>query len=232
MAQQTHRPLIESLTATAATQDVASFNTSTRFGTDAMPVTPAVAMSSTRGESPISLATILQGLPSLPRVEALQYEIAQLRVGEMWAGTRAVRAKVWELRARVFGDGADSTTPGAGGTLGGSRLRRRASRIKEGGRQGAVQWTLDGEGRVVDGRGRTVEEAREERCAGTDTDGEWEWTETESEGGDAGEEDEAGEGEEGRWVMPMWLLRVLTSWGARLGFLRGMDPIPANMKLT
>ena len=87
---------------------------------------------------------------------------------------------------------------------------------------------LDGSKRLVDSQGRTEEEAEEERRAAYfDTDSEsiydGERTETDSDGGrDVPEIDEGvGEGEgERQWVMPMWLLRMFTSWGSQLGFLR------------
>jgi len=173
---------------------------------------------------PVSLAAILQMVPTLPPVAALRYETAQLRVREMWAGTRTLRTKVWELRAKVFGDGTTGT--GASGS-GAGGLRRRPSRLR-GNQRRIEQWMLDGSKRLVDSQGRTEEEAEEERRAAYfDTDSEsiydGERTETDSDGGrDVPEIDEGvGEGEgERQWVMPMWLLRMFTSWGSQLGFLR------------
>ncbi|KAI6047166.1 hypothetical protein EDC04DRAFT_593027 [Pisolithus marmoratus] len=169
-------------------------------------------------------------LPSLPPVAALQYETAQLRVGEMWASTRALRAKVWELRAKVFGDGTTTSANAAVGASGSSRLRRRSSKIRDRDRR-FIQWTLDGNKRLVDVSGRTEQEVEEDRrAAGSDTDTEsfyeGERTDTESEGGHEGVSGRAEEEEEEerQWVMPMWLLRMLTSWGSRLGFLRRGGP--------
>lgn len=216
-AYKIHEPIMKTLTRTAIAQDALSSQS----------VYTPIESASTVG-SPSSLASILQMLPSLPPVAALQYETAQLRVGEMWAGTRALRAKVWELRAKVFGDGVVTSTNTSVGADGSTRLRRRPSRIRERDRR-LVQWTLDGNKRLVDANGRTEQEAEEDRrAAGSDTDAEsfyeGERTETESEGGHEGVSGRAEEEEERQWVMPMWLLRMLTSWGSRLGFLRRGGP--------
>lgn len=218
-AYEIHEPIMKTLTRTTIAQDALSSQN----------VYTPIESASTVGP-PSSLASILQMLPSLPPVAALQYETAQLRVGEMWAGTRALRAKVWELRAKVFGDGLAASTNTSVGVGGSTRLRRRSSRIRERDRR-LVQWTLDGNKRLVDANGRTEQEAEEDRrAAGSDTDAEsfyeGERTETESEGGHEGVSDRAEEEEEEerQWVMPMWLLRMLTSWGSRLGFLRRGGP--------
>ncbi|KAI6164879.1 hypothetical protein EDD17DRAFT_1473857 [Pisolithus thermaeus] len=186
-ACELHNPIIKTLTRTVVAQD---------------------APSSQNVYTPLESASTM--LPSLPPVAALQYETAQLRVGEMWAGTRALRAKVWELRAKVFGDGLTTSANTSVGASGSSRLRRRSSRIRERDRR-LVQWTLDGNKRLVDANGRTEQEAEEDRRAAGGH---------ESVSGRAEEEDE----EERQWVMPMWLLRMLTSWGSRLGFLRRGGP--------
>ena len=160
-------------------------------------------------------------VPTPPPVAALRYETAQLRVREMWAGTRTLRAKVWELRARVFGDGTTTNT-------GTGVLRRRPSRLRGSQGRKMEQWMLDGGKRLVDAHGRTEEEAEEERrAADFETDSEsicdGERTESDSDGSrdglGIGEGDGEDEGER-QWVMPMWLLRMFTSWGSHLGFLR------------
>ncbi|KAI6105566.1 hypothetical protein F5141DRAFT_1124619 [Pisolithus sp. B1] len=218
-AYEIHDPIIKTLTRTVVAQDAPSSQS----------VYTPLESASTVGP-PSSLAAILQMIPSLPPVAALQYETAQLRVGEMWAGTRALRAKVWELRAKVFGDELTTSANTSVGASGSNRLRRRSSRIRERDRR-LVQWTLDGNKRLVDANGRTEQEAEEDRrAAGSDTDAEsfyeGERTETESEGGHEGVSGRAEEEEEEerQWVMPMWLLRMLTSWGSRLGFLRRGGP--------
>jgi hypothetical protein len=95
-----------------------------------------------------------------------------------------------------------------------------AEQGKERGDEGVLlNGDSDGSERLVDAYGRTESEAEEERvvAAGGDySEGE---DETESEGDIDGGDGGAVEGE--REAMgPMWLLRVFTSWGARLGFLR------------
>ncbi|KAL4081881.1 hypothetical protein V8B97DRAFT_2031495 [Scleroderma yunnanense] len=219
MADTDHMPIVKSLTTTPSVQDAPSSHHDVSSSSILSDSSNAVLCSSPH---PISLAAILQMIPTPPPVAALQYETAQLRVGEMWAGTRALRAKVWELRARVFGDGS---TSGASGSMAGG-LRRRSSRLRGDRERKVEQWMLDGGKRLVDAQGRSEEEAEEERrAAGFDTDTESIYDgETESDGGHEGvsgpgEGDGEGEGDR-QWVMPMWLLRMFTSWGSQLGFLR------------
>ncbi|KAG6335636.1 hypothetical protein ID866_3452 [Astraeus odoratus] len=238
MAHRVHKPIIDGLLTTAVTQGASSAQLNYSTSSPTLPSTRAV----TATVEPLSLAGILQALPTLPPVAALKYETAQLRVGEIWAGTRALRTKVWQLRAQVFGDGTAASLVDGNGP---GQLRRRPSRLRDRDRR-LMQWTLDGGKRFVDTQGRTEEEAEEERCAGrfdTDTESfyDGERTETESEGGHEGvsvvgeEEDGDGEEEERQWVMPMWLLRMFTSWSSRLGFLRRGGPgaiTPAGDTIT
>jgi hypothetical protein len=73
---------------------------------------------------------------------ALAYESAQFRPADLWRLAGHSRAKVFGMRAQVFGTG---------------RRVRGAS-----GRYTHLQWTLDGAGRLVDQLGRTESEAEEE----------------------------------------------------------------------
>ena len=97
----------------------------------------------------------------------LRYESEQVLLSELWHTASASRHKVFELREKVFGmDGR------------------------------GIQWTIDGQKRVVDQLGRSESEAEEERKI----------KEEEEE-----EEEEVQEFVTG--IKPMWLLRFFTSWG-------------------
>jgi hypothetical protein len=139
---------------------------------------------------------------SRQQVAALDYEAGQFRRQELWDAAIAPRAKVLELRGKVFGSDIVS-----------SRKRRRK------------QWTLGGQELEVDVWGRTESEAEEERRAGAglgdlrvlgdETDDEISEAEEEGEHNDA-------------LMQPMWLLKFLTRWTARLGFLAGQQPSPSQ----
>lgn len=167
----------------------------------------------------------LHALPVIPPVPALQYEAAQLRVDDMWASTREVRRKVWELRSVVFGRENVLGVGGHGPSVVGKEMGPRGRRTGKGRRRWTSQWRLDGTECPVDALGRTESEAEEERTIVADgerSEGEDE-TESEREFGVEKKgtlEDGMEEGE--REAMgPMWLLRVFMSWGARLGIVRG-----------
>ena len=185
---------------------------------------PASLSSAFQTHTPPSLTPVvaaLHALPVPPPVPALQYEAAQLRVDDMWASTREVRKKVWELRSVVFGR---ENVLGVGGP-GPNEMGPRGRRTGKGRRRRTSQWRLDGTECAVDGLGRTESEAEEERAIVADgersegedeTESEWE-SGVEKKGvlGDGMEEGE-------REAMgPMWLLRVFMSWGARLGIVKG-----------
>ncbi|KAF5363541.1 hypothetical protein D9756_000366 [Leucocoprinus leucothites] len=125
----------------------------------------------------------------------LHYESAQFLISELWHTASLSRKKVFELREKVFGAGGRRLPSGVNGAHG--RFNR-------------VQWTMDGERRLVDYLGRTEEEAEEENRVNV-----------------VGlarpppppEEDEENVVEH-PGIKPMWLLRFFTSWGARWSALR------------
>ena len=124
----------------------------------------------------------------------LQYESAQFLISELWHTASLSRKKVFELREKVFGAGGRRLPPGKHGAHG---------------RYDRVQWTLNGERRLVDYLGRTEEEAEEENrvdVVGSALTQPPPLT------------DDTGEGViEHSGIKPIWLLRFFTSWGARLG---------------
>jgi len=139
---------------------------------------------------------------SRQQVAALDYEAGQFRRQDLWEAAIAPRAKVLELRSKVFG--LDTV---------GSRKRRR------------MQWTLGGQEREVDAWGRTESEAEEERRAGAGLgDLRVLRDETEDEMSEAEGDDE----HNGVVMQPMWLLKFLTRWTARLGFLAGQSGAQAQ----
>lgn len=177
------------------------------------------------GLTPVAAA--LHALPVTPPVPALQYEAAQLRVDDMWASTREVRKKLWELRSAVFGreNVLGVGGPGPSGVGGGVGPRGRRTGKGKGRRRWTSQWRLDGTECPVDALGRTESEAEEERAIAADGERSEGDDETESEResgvetkGALGDGVEEGEREA---MGPMWLLRVFMSWGARLGIVKG-----------
>ncbi|KAF8559090.1 hypothetical protein OG21DRAFT_1503545 [Imleria badia] len=230
-----HKPIINALTShhlvSPAAPAAASPTTS--------PTLPAAFQAyNSLGLTPVAAA--LHALPVAPPVPALQYEAAQLRVDDMWASTREVRKKLWELRSAVFGRenvlGVGGPGPsGVGGEMG---PRGRRTGKGKGRRRWTSQWRLDGAECPVDALGRTESEAEEERAIAADgerSEGDDE-TESERESG-VEKKDVLGEGvEEGeREAMgPMWLLRVFMSWGARLGIVKGEADVggPACVPVT
>ncbi|PPQ98561.1 hypothetical protein CVT24_004052 [Panaeolus cyanescens] len=121
----------------------------------------------------------------------LDYEFEQFRIDDLWNTSAPFRRKVFELREKVFG-------------MGGRRVPK--------GRHGAhgtfnrLQWTLDGQRRLVDHLGRTESEAEEESKI--------EVTRSDLHEMEADTEDEE-DVVEHPGIKPMWLLRFFTSWGAR-----------------
>lgn len=115
----------------------------------------------------------------------LLYESEQFRVHELWRMASPPRQKVLDLRERVFGSG-----------------RRLPAGVRGAhGRFNRVQWTLNGEERLVDLIGRTESEVEEE--GGLEAMGIVDVMD---------EEDE--DVVEHPGIKPMWLLRFFTSWGA------------------
>jgi hypothetical protein len=109
---------------------------------------------------------------------ALRYESEQMLLSELWHTARPSRHKVFELRDKVFGTDGRLLPRGMDGAHG--KFNR-------------LQWTIDGQKRLVDQVGRTESEAEEERKI-------------------VGEDSEV---IEHPGIKPMWLLRFFTSWGAR-----------------
>lgn len=106
---------------------------------------------------------------------------------DLWHIATPPRQKVLELREKVFGTGGRRLPPGVHGAHG--RFNR-------------LQWTLDGQERLVDYLGRTESEAEEE--SSVDPNSMFTMPP---------EEDLV----EHPGIKPMWLLRFFTSWGARWG---------------
>jgi len=77
----------------------------------------------------------------------LRYEAEQFRVGDLWQAASPSRHKVLDLREKVFGTGGRRLPQGSHGAHG--KFNR-------------LQWTLDGQERLVDKFGRTESEADEE----------------------------------------------------------------------
>ncbi|KAG2141720.1 uncharacterized protein EDB93DRAFT_1089166 [Suillus bovinus] len=139
---------------------------------------------------------------SRQQIAALDYEAGQFRRQDLWDAAIAPRAKVLELRSKVFGSDTVS-----------SRKRRRK------------QWTLGGQEREVDAWGRTESEAEEERRAGAGLgDLRVLGDETDDEMSEAEEDDEYKDA----LMQPMWLLKFLTRWTTRLGFLAGQSGVRAS----
>lgn len=125
----------------------------------------------------------------------LHYESAQFMISELWHTASLSRKKVFELREKVFGAGPRRLPPGKHGAHG--RFNR-------------VQWTMDGERRLVDYLGRTEEEAEEENRVNAER----------LAVPPPPLEDDEEEVVEHAGIKPMWLLRFFTSWGARWSALR------------
>ncbi|KAF7355334.1 hypothetical protein MSAN_01449900 [Mycena sanguinolenta] len=119
----------------------------------------------------------------------LSYETQQFQVRELWHIASPPRHTTFALRDKVFGMGGRRLPSGKHGAHG--RFNR-------------LQWTLDGQERLVDHQGRTESEAEEERV-GEDIEG-FRSPPTEDE-----------EVVKHPAIRPMWLLRFFTSWGARWG---------------
>ena len=117
----------------------------------------------------------------LQATNALRYETEQVVLSELWHTASQSRHKVFEVRDKVFGTD-----------------RRRLARGMHGahGKFNRVQWTVDGQKRLVDAVGRTESEAEEERKIVEESEA----------------ESEADEVVEHPGIKPMWLLRFFTSW--------------------
>lgn len=122
--------------------------------------------------------------------KALQYESGQFRPEYLWRVASPARRKTLELREKMFGTGR-RLPQGANGAHG--RFNR-------------LQWTLDGEGRLVDSLGRDEPEVEEEAALG----GLVEFPE-------GVEEEDEEDVVQHPSLKPTWLLRFFTSWGARWG---------------
>ncbi|KAF5370113.1 hypothetical protein D9758_001040 [Tetrapyrgos nigripes] len=119
----------------------------------------------------------------------LRYEAEQFRVPELWHLASPPRQKVLDMRQQVFGAGGRKLAPGVHGAHG--QFNR-------------LQWTLDGQERLVDHLGRTEEEAEEEKAV--DPEGRFIPQLVED------EEDVV----QHPSIKPMWLLHFFTNW-ARWG---------------
>lgn len=141
--------------------------------------------------------------------KALEYESGQFRPDYLWKVASPTRRRTLELREKVFGTGR-RLPQGASGAYG--RFNR-------------LQWTLDGEGRLVDSLGRDEAEVEEEVALG-DLVEFLEGTEDED------EEDVV----QHPGLKPTWLLRFFTSWGARWGasgaILKKNDDPPVTSPAT
>ena len=122
--------------------------------------------------------------------KAFQYESGQFRPEYLWKIASPARRRTFELREKVFGTGR--------------RLPQGVSGAH--GRFNRLQWTLDGEGRLVDSLGRDELEVEEEAALGDLL-----------EVVEGVEEEDEGDVVEHSSLKPTWLLRFFTSWGARWG---------------
>lgn len=122
--------------------------------------------------------------------KALQYESGQFRPEYLWRVASPARRRALELREKVFGTGR--------------RLPQGVSGSH--GRFNRLQWTLDGEGRLVDSLGRDESEVEEEAALG-DLLGFLE----------GAEEEDEGDVVEHPSLKPTWLLKFFTNWVARWG---------------
>ncbi|KAJ7700120.1 hypothetical protein B0H17DRAFT_1196110 [Mycena rosella] len=118
----------------------------------------------------------------------ISYETQQFLVPDLWHIASPPRHTTFALRDKVFGMGGRRLAPGKHGAHG--RFNR-------------LQWTLDGQERLVDHLGRTESEADEESIIDID---ELRLPPTEDE-----------EVVEHPAMRPMWLLRFFTSWGTKWG---------------
>ena len=125
------------------------------------------------------------------QTKTLMYESKQFNMADLWHAVNHSRQEVFELRDKAFGTGARRLPHGVRGAHG--HFNR-------------LQWTLDGNPRLVDMYGRTQKEFEEEVRA--DPDGQFSLPVTEED-----EEDVV----EHTSIKPMWLLRLFTIWGARWG---------------
>lgn len=127
--------------------------------------------------------------------QALAYETAQFLVEDLWHMALQPRRRVLTMREKVFGTG------------------RRLPQGVHGahGRYNRVQWTLDGNERLVDALGRTESEAEEEdelpHESGYETD----------------EVEEEVDAVENLTLKPTWLLRFFNYWGSKWGAITHHD---------
>ncbi|KAJ7179118.1 hypothetical protein C8R46DRAFT_625399, partial [Mycena filopes] len=119
----------------------------------------------------------------------ISYETQQFLVRDLWHIASPPRHATFALRDKVFGMGGRRLPPGKHGAHG--RFNR-------------LQWTLDGQERLVDHLGRTESEAEEESVV-------------DIEGFHLPPTEDEEEVVKHPSMRPMWLLRFFTSWGAKWG---------------
>ncbi|KAJ7781220.1 hypothetical protein B0H16DRAFT_1671552 [Mycena metata] len=119
----------------------------------------------------------------------ISYETQQFLVRDLWHIASPPRHATFALRDKVFGMGGRRLPPGKHGAHG--RFNR-------------LQWTLDGQERLVDHLGRTESEAEEESAL-------------DMEGFHLPPTEDEEEVVKHPSIRPMWLLRFFTSWGAKWG---------------
>ncbi|KIK68149.1 hypothetical protein GYMLUDRAFT_191267 [Collybiopsis luxurians FD-317 M1] len=123
--------------------------------------------------------------------KSLWYEAEQFRVPDLWRIASPSRQKVLAMREKVLGSGGRRLAQGVHGAHG--RFNR-------------LQWTLDGQERLVDSEGKTESEVEEERKI--DSDGVF----------ISPPEEDVEDIVEHPSIKPMWLLRFFTNlvanWGA------------------
>ncbi|KAK7061736.1 hypothetical protein R3P38DRAFT_2831259 [Favolaschia claudopus] len=131
----------------------------------------------------------------------ISYESKQLQIPELWRIASPPRRTTFMLRDKVFGMGGRRLPPGKHGAHG--RFNR-------------LQWTLDGQERLVDHLGRTESEAEEESRL----------ERMENLRPPPPEDEEVVKHTS---IRPMWLLRFFTSWGARWGAAPEATPAPVKV---
>jgi hypothetical protein len=133
---------------------------------------------------------------------ALAYESAQYRAADVWALAAPSRLKIYGMRAKVFDTGR-RLRPGVRGARG---------------RYTHLQWTLDGEGRLVDQLGRTESEAEEEEGL--------------PRVGPRLLDEEEVDVVPNPTMRPTWLLRFFHSWRARWTASKSADSSPPPEEMS
>ena len=143
----------------------------------------------------------LRSTQSTQATNALRYEAEQFHVNQLWHNVSQSRRKVLALREKVFGMGGRRLPAGVHGAHGAFNR---------------LQWTVDGQERLVDNLGRTESEVEEENRVDKSLA-----MDVEEEVGDEDVVEHPG-------MKPMWLLRFFTGWSARWSAAAAAPPTPSD----